>query len=143
MLKVSYCRIIILGAFMKTLISVIFSLAIVQSANAQASILLNQSDIDLINSAIKDKRHGITLVAEMTGYNLKEIKKYLAHGVFIKRMVDDNNNDISDSIKLSIQDKKAIAKRLEEFKKFKWTEAEARKLNLNDISLISFDSKHK
>ena len=72
------------------------------------TVSINQSDIDFVNYAVKDKRYRILLVSEMLEYNLNEIKKYVDRGSFIKRMSDENDKDISDTIKLTNQDKDSI-----------------------------------
>ena len=118
----------------------IFSLTTLTVCNAQTSNSLHQSDIDLINFILKDERFGIKLVSEMTEYNLSEIKKYAARNFFLNRMVDENDRDISDTIKLSKQDKYEIVKQVENLKKFKWTLTDAKKINLNNVSIISYDS---
>jgi hypothetical protein len=56
-------------------------------------------------------------------------------------MVDQCGMDISDTIRLSKQDKHSIYKRLKQLKNYKWTLADAKKLNFQDISLISIDSR--
>ena len=117
----------------------IFSLNLFGVLNAQTSTSVSQSDIDLINKAINDKRHGIMLVEEMIEYDLSEIKKYIDRGVFFRRMVDESNKDISDSIILSRQDKKHLLKSLELFRNFRWTETDIKKIEFENISLISFD----
>lgn len=117
-----------------------FWLMFLKFASAQTSFTLSQADIDLINCSITDKRHGIMLVSETVDYDLKEIKKYIDRGIFINRVVDENNNDISDSIKLSPKDRKLINKQLKTLRTFKWIHADSKKLNLKNISLISFDS---
>ena len=129
-----------LGAIMSRLILLIFSLTLFGVSNAQTSTSLSQSDIDLINTAIKDKRHGIKLVAEMTEYDLSEIKRCIDRGIFFKRMVDENDKNISDSIKLSQRDKKQLLNTLKLFQNFKWTDTVIKKLKLENISLISFDT---
>ncbi len=104
------------------------------------TVLIKQSDIDFINSAVKDKRYRIYLVSEMLEYNLNEVKKYVDIGFFIKRMSDENDKDISDTIKLTKKDKDSIYLKLNKLKEFKWTSTDAKKLNLDRIEVIKFDS---
>lgn len=134
-------------SFSRTLVAImtrfmffIFSLFLFSVSKAQTSASLSQPDIDLINTVIKDKRYGIKLVADITEYDINEIKKYIEGGVFLKRMVNENNQDISDSIILSKRDKKQLNKSLKLIKNFKWTDADVNRINLKNITLISFDS---
>jgi hypothetical protein len=125
---------------MYKLFLLIFSISLCKITNAQNLITLSPSDLDVINYAIKDKRTGIKLVTEMTEYDLKEIKKYVDKGVFLKRIVDENKVDISDSILLTKKDKKQILKKLKNLRKFKWTEEVVSNIKFDKLSLISFDS---
>ncbi|HWK24103.1 MAG TPA: hypothetical protein VNS08_13820 [Ureibacillus sp.] len=129
-----------MAAIMTNLKLLILSLTFLATANAQTSNSLSQADIDFINGAVKDKRYAIKLVSEMIEYNLTEIKNYLERPFFIKRMVDENDKDISDTIKLTKYDKAQMLKKLDSLKDFKWTQAVASKLNLDNISLISYDT---
>jgi len=125
---------------MTRLILLILSLTIIAVGKGQTSIIISQSDIDLLNTAIKDKRYGIKLVSKITEYDLKEVKKYINRRIFLKRMVDENNKVIFDTIKLSRKDKVHLNRRLKDFQSFRWTDSIAKKLELENISLISFDS---
>jgi hypothetical protein len=124
---------------MTRLILLISILPFAFNAKSQ-TVSINQSDIDFINYAVKDKRYRILLVSEMLEYNLNEIKKYVDRGFFIKRMSDENDKDISDTIKLNTQDKDTIYLKLDKLKEFKWTSTDAQKLNLDRIEVIGFDS---
>ncbi len=124
---------------MKKLKLLILLLTVLITSNAQKP-KLTPEDYDLLNFAIKDRRYAIKLVAQMTEYNLMEIKKYIDRGVFYNRMVDENDNDISDSIVLTKLDKKIIYRKLTDIKSFEWTNENAKKLNLDNIDVISYDT---
>lgn len=110
-------------------ILLLFSFFFFLNSHAQVSDSLSRSDIDFINYAIKDDRYGIYLINKIPAYDLNEVKKYIHKGFFRNGMVDQCGMDISDTIRLSKQDKHSIYKRLKQLKNYKWTLADAKKLN--------------
>lgn len=123
----------------KTILLIIVVILYIDST-AQNTAYITQSDIDLVNFAIRDKRVHIKLVAEIADYTLGEIKKRVDKEMFIKRIEDENGKDLSDTIKLSPGDREQILQQLAAFKTFKWSEEDAKKINLDRISVISRDS---
>ncbi|GAB2815891.1 hypothetical protein [Ferruginibacter profundus] len=124
---------------MVRLLFILLSLTFVAHSKAQ-SPAISQTDIDLVNFAIKDKRHGIFLISEMTEYNLAEIKKFVDKGFFVLRLVDNNNKDVSDTVKLTSQDADSMYQKLHSLKTFKWTTEVAKKINLDHLSIIGPDT---
>ena len=96
--------------------------------------------IDFINSVIHDKRDPTYLIESIPRRTLKSIYYRLGNGIFSNRIRTEDGRNISDSLQLTHGEMHDLNRQIKALRHFIWTQATAKWINLNQLTLITPDS---
>lgn len=125
---------------MRTLLYSITLLLLFFNGNCQVRNAHAFDTLNFINQIIKDKRSHIYLYRDIHPNTIAEIQKHIVLTKFVRRMEDENRNNISDSIVLTNSELNGLLQQLDALQKFHWDERATVSLNLDRLKLVGSDT---
>lgn len=129
-----------LGATMRTLLYCIILLLCYFNGICQAGNASGFDTLSFINQFVKDKRPHIFLYRDIHPHTIAEIRAEIVKAKFVRRIQDENENSLSDSIILTKPEVNELLQQLEVLQKFHWNKRAAASLNLDVLKLIGSDT---